>query len=79
MKGPTPSKCRLAGWFRRDLSIKPMVSCTNIDPKRVLATVCCLALQFNPRQKPFVAFGNVPIADSQPIEIPARYLPLKPK
>jgi len=38
------------------------------DPKRVLTTGSFRVLQCNPRQKPFVAFGNVPIADSHDLE-----------
>jgi hypothetical protein len=36
------------------------------------------ALQFNPNQKPFVAFGIVPKAEFRFIEMPARYRPLNP-
>jgi hypothetical protein len=35
------------------------------DPKRVLTTGSFQVRQCNPRQKPFVAFGNVPGAVSQ--------------
>ena len=38
------------------------------DPKRVLTTGSFRVLQCNPRQKPFVAFGNVPVADSHDFE-----------
>lgn len=46
---------------------------------RVLATVRCPVVQFNAVQQPVMAYGIVPLPDSQTIEMPARYLTLKPK
>ena len=36
------------------------------------------AVQFTPSEKPFVAFGIVPIAEFRFIEMPARYRPFNP-
>jgi hypothetical protein len=41
---------------------------TASDPKRVLTTGSFRVLKFNPSQKPLVAFGIVPIADSHDLE-----------
>lgn len=42
-----------------------------LDSLCVYTTVRYLLVQFNASQKPFVAFGNVPVAEFQIAEMPA--------
>jgi hypothetical protein len=52
---------------------------TGKDTKRVHTTGRYPVVQFSCSKKPFMAFGKVPFADNDFLEMPARYLPLNCK